>query len=552
MQEKSDFKGILGDERLIETAVIILFVSLFVFLKLAQPWDYRISHPYPAFYNANDNFVNGYVYPQYIKEAGNFVHQPPQLVGGFKDVVGYYPPLLLHLSAMFSTISGIETYDATYLIITLFSISAMLLVYFVIRRHSKDLAIISLPFMIGIFNFDFEIARAFGLWIFITGTLFLASVVWIADRLSERYSFIFLAVFLAGAAHGHMSEAIFAVLFLSFYYLLKRLKEGAFDKAWLKNAAYGLCLFFLFSAYYLIVFKNTWMIGMPYKFEVMSAPPFAPNFGAKFFDFGIAVLLVIAGLFAGIKKMIFRKTEEFPFAAIAAGLFVLIIGYTNYVGFGIRAWQTRIMWPVYFAVFAGIALFIVARKCLKNWKYAYAACLSVILILSFSYTHQGRLSGSGIIDDDGWNMLMWVKNNTPHDSKVAYFYGLLYSQTFSLWSAERVPYPVILEEYIDAAQSGKVKGNYSIAAYSEWSNAHFAYQKSVLDYGYRTSEEVTNLAYIRFDSADYYVFPVSLFSAGNEYVAQYNAAIRDSLLNAGLKEVYKNGGYSVVSRVRGG
>jgi len=286
MSERISLPKILNDERLLETIVLSLFVLLFIYVKLAQPWSYQLSHTSPAFYNANDNFGNAYVYPQYVKETGNFKYEPPYTVAGYKDVVGHYPVLLTHLSAMFSLVSGIETYDTTYLIVTLFSVSAILLIYFVIRRHSKELALLSIPFMIGIFNFDFEIARAFGLWIYLTGALFLAAVIWISDKLDEKYAFVLLALFLSGAALGHTSELIFSFMFLTTYILLRRVKEKKFDICYLKKFSLGIVLFLVLSAYYLIIFKYTWMVGVAgYEFKVMDAPWFAPNFGVKLSDF---------------------------------------------------------------------------------------------------------------------------------------------------------------------------------------------------------------------------------------------------------------------------
>ncbi len=554
MQENFNLEEYIKSEKFLETAVVLLFVSVFIFLKLAQPWGYQISHPFPAFYNANDNFVNGYVYPQYIKEVGNFRYDAPYLNSGYQNIVGYYPVLLTHLSAMLSLTSGVQTYDTSYLVVTLFSISAILLIYFVIRRHSKELALLSLPFMLGVFNFDFEIARAFGLWIFLTGVLFLAAVIWISDKLDRKNMFVLLALFLSGAALGHTSETIFASGFLAFYFVLKRTKDGAFDKPWAKHAIFGFGLFVILSVYYLIIFKNSWMIGLPYKFEVMDAPPFAPNFGVKLSDFGVTLLPVIAGILIGLKLLAFRKKEEFPFTAVAAGLFILIIGYTNYIGFSIRAWQTRISWPIYFAVFGGIAIYYACRKFIKNWNFRYAVAISLTLLILFSFMHINKLRGGGIVDQGGWDTLMWIKSNTPADSKIMYFYGVLPSQPFSLWSPGRVPYTVDLNDYIDGAQRGIIKSNYSVAPFDAAGfMMHLPYQKSPLTYGHYVDESAPIKGHSdTFEDMDYYVLPIGSSSTGNPNVAQYNLVIRDTLLkNPQIREVYSNEEYAVLKKNRG-
>ncbi|MBU4246009.1 MAG: hypothetical protein ABIF85_03835 [Nanoarchaeota archaeon] len=549
MQENSNFKDIIKSERFIETAILILFVSIFIFLKLAQPLNYELSHQYPTFYNANDNFGNGYSMPQYVKEVGNFKYEPPNTVSGFKDVVGYYPPLQSHLGAMASIITGVETYDATNIIAILFSIPPFILIYFVIRRYSKELAILSLPFMLGIFNFNFEVERAFGQWIYITGALFLASVVWLADRLHAKYSSIFLAILLTGAALGHMSEAIFSAGFLAVFMALRYLKEKQLDMPALKNVIIGFTMFAIIASYYLIIFKNSWMVGFQqFSFEVMSVSPIAASLGVKITDFGIVVLLVLAGLLIGIKQLAFRKKEEFPFTAVIAGIYILIIGYGNYFGLGLRAWQSRHAWPIYFSVFCGIVIYSLGAKYFKNWNYKHYAILSVTLIILFSYTHIGMLKGGGLIDQDGWNALMWIKNNTPEDANIGYFYGTLPSQPMSLWSTNRIAYIVDLEDYSDGIKKGIVKDNYTMMQTNEIVNAYYPYRKTLFSYGYHND---TSTYFLYSNDLNYYVFPLAISATNNQYVSQYNLMILQELLKQEkIKETYKNGAYAIFEVIK--
>ncbi len=352
---------------------------------------------------------------------------------------------------------------------------------------------------------------------------------------------------MSGAALGHASEAIFAAGFLAFYFVLKRLKDGAFDKPWAKHAVLGFGISLILSAYYLIIFKYTWMAGMPYKFEVMDAPPFAPNFGVKLSDFGMTVLLIIAGILIGLKRLAFRKRDEFSFTAVAAGLFILIIGYTNYIGFGIRAWQTRITWPIYFAVFSGIAVYYLGKKFLKNWNFKYAAAISLTLLILFSCTHEGKLRGEGLGDLDGWNTLMWIKNNTPDNSKTMYFYGVLPSKPFSLWAAGRVPYIVNFEDYADGANKGIIKSKYSVNPFIDES-AKIPYMKNLFEYKY-LADDPTLQRTLFSDEMDYYILAIGPNSAGNPNVAQYNMAIRETFLkNPKIRESYRNKEYSILKK----
>ncbi len=542
-------------KQLLELAGIALFVALFLFLNLAQPWSYSLAHKFPSFYNANDNFLNGYIEPQHIKETGNYLYEPEYTVGGHSNIVGFFPPIFYHLSALLSIISGLETYDTSYILAVFFSITTALVMYFIIRQYSPELAALSLPFMLGIFNIDFEIARIFGLWMYVTGTLFFVSVVWTISRIQKRASFIFLAIFLSGAMLGHPPEAIFSVGFIAAWFFTSYLKERKIEKGALKNLAFGGILALAISAYYVIVFKYTLMaseVNHYRLFSVMTAPDFAPSLGVTLWDFGTILPILVVGLLISAKRLAFRKTEEIPFTAIVAGLFALFAGYSNYLGAGIRAWQTRTSWPITLAIFSGIALYYAILRIRKNWGVLHFSAISIALLLVFATLHAGQLKGGGIADEETWNALMWIKNSTPENSKVYYYYMPLATQQFSLWSAERTPYIIDTTNYIAAAQSGIVKDEYKAYLFAaNGVNTDFAYRTSLTEYQYLADNASIMNSFANRSSADadYHVLQIG-GASNNPAVSQYNSAIRNKLLKSekNITEVFNNGVVSILKQ----
>ncbi|VVB60015.1 Uncharacterised protein [uncultured archaeon] len=546
---------IKDNKKLFEAGVIALFIVLFLFVKLAQPWQYSLAHQYPSFYNANDNFINGYVIPQDIKETGNYMYEPSYLVGGYKNLVGFFPPIFYQLTAEFSAVTVLQTYDASYILAIFISITTALIAYFIIRKYSPELALLSLPFMLGAFNFDFEIARAFGLWMYLTGTLFFVSMVWIIDRISSKYSFLFFAIFFSGAILGHPPEAIFSIGFLVFYLLIRYLKEKKLPRETLKNLGIGMAIALLISSYYLLIFRYALMHGATnqYKlFSVMTAPDFAPNLGVKLWDFGIIFPVLIIGLLIAIKKLVFRKKEEIPFIPLLAGVFALIVGYSNYLGMGIRAWQTRTSWPFMLAIFSGIVLFYIWQRFAKDKNTIYIPVISLALLLMFATLHVGQLQGMGIVDKQSWGALMWIKNNTPQNAKVYYYPMPLATQQFALWSAGRVPYIIDTDDYVNAAKQGIVKDDYKAYIFAaDGSNSNFAYRASLTQYYYLADNASVMNGFLNKSSrnADYHVLQIG-GPLNNPYISQYNQAIRARLLNSSrdISEVFNNGVISILKK----
>jgi len=285
--------------------VILLFATLFLSVHGGKRWNYKLNHEYPYNFNANDNFLHS-EFSDFVKLRGSYDLSPFYIYAGYTDVIGYIPPILYHLSAELSLLTGLETYNTTYIIVLVLMTCAALLIFFSIKRVNEKLAILSLPFMIGIFAMSFEIPYAWGLWIFLVGAAFLFSVIWYLSTEKPECSFLIFALLLSGCALAHTSELIFSaillLLYFVFYYFYKSL-----DKKEIKLIVLGLVVFSVISFYYLTIFYFTYITTSQIPI-VMERPIFAPNFPVTLETFGHLQYLLILGFL--VTLILFISREE--------------------------------------------------------------------------------------------------------------------------------------------------------------------------------------------------------------------------------------------------
>ena len=97
----------------LEKIFLISFFGLFLLLGTGFLFGHSLSHEYPYGYLASDAFQHQ-TRAQSIKDAGNYRNEASYIIMGVQNAVGYYPPVLYHLSVILSHLSGLEVYDAIY------------------------------------------------------------------------------------------------------------------------------------------------------------------------------------------------------------------------------------------------------------------------------------------------------------------------------------------------------------------------------------------------------------------------------------------------------
>ena len=355
----------------LEKPVLGAFFILMLFLGVSNLWDHKVSHEFPYSYMASDTFQQQ-TRAEGIKEAGNYKYEPFYITKGWEDVIGYYPPVLHHAGILLSFSAGMETYDTVYFMVFFNAILASLIMYFIIRKYNKHIAILSLPLSILIFSDKSYVGFLWGHWASITGQLFLIASFWAIANFERKGIEILLGLFLAALALSHTSELIYAAGFIAIFSLVL-LFYRKFNFEYVKKMSIAAAISLVLSFYSLYIFYYSFKVVNPYQFEVSNDWGGTPIFGIG--DFELLLIFMAIGFIASF--LLFRKMD----AAILAGVFMLLVGYTNYIGFGIRAFQPRLFWPIYLSIFFGLGLYMLLKLIPSRFVTLSSLVVSIIFIL---------------------------------------------------------------------------------------------------------------------------------------------------------------------------
>ncbi|MBI2664071.1 hypothetical protein HYX10_01875 [Candidatus Woesearchaeota archaeon] len=568
----------------IEKALLVAFFILMLWIGIGTFWQHELKHEFPYGYSSADAYQHQ-VRAEWVKHNG-YAYESPAIVSGYDDVIGYYMPGAFHLTGMFSHLSGMESYDALLFLAYFVAVMAAFIMYYALRSYDRNIAILSMPLMPLIFAKTFYMGIIVGQLPFIFGTLFLVSTFWALTKLKWQKSWIMAALFVAAVALTHTSELIFVVGLVGAAFLLSLMKKD-WGKA--KELVTAGVVAAAASIYYLIIFSFTWGKQFGYKFFVERVNLGFPNVTV----FGDFQLWIIFLLMIGLVMIYFRnivisvavaavalaaiKLLDIPgkltndaaalgiyFAFIAAYLYVLwarkpefaeafapymlIIGFSNFIGFGPRAMQTRFMWPITLAPLFGIAAYkiiMLAKNSGKiKWSSVYTMAIAVALTIAILAMNYQPLSTQGTMYKERWEMFEWLQDNAD-ETKVMFFYGDGYSQTSMLYNAGTENFVVNMEDYVAGLNSGTIVRENRYGKNVDYGPG-LPYRKGVFSFGYHLLEDNYPKTDPDICAYDYYVFDKVTGQQQAVPLIQYNLAIRQAFLQSGMEEVMSNQAASVL------
>jgi hypothetical protein len=238
------------------------------------------------------------------------------------------------------------------------------------------------------------------------------------------------------------------------------------------------------------------------------------------------------------------KDKSIP---IIAGFYMLAIGYTNYIGFGVRAFQPRLLWPIYFSFFFGLGLYTLVKFVPSKLRPISVFGLSLFFILILSnmlaipyVLKYNKVSSQGLMDKQHWEVFQWLSQNTPEDSKLYFFYGDAYSQDAILRNSKRLHAQVDPKDFIASLQNRTIKKYYK----TEFSADHGAgapYFKSFLNIGLKLWENPDSQIWSE-PSKDVCIFDYHIFDkvSREPVLAQYNLLIANTMLGKNAQIVFEN------------
>lgn len=547
--------------RFSEILFLIIIFIIFLWFGLGNLWVHKISHEYPIGYLASDAFQHQ-TRAESIKDAGNYRNEAFYIAKGFRDVIGFYPPALYHAGDMFSILSGLEIYDGVFLFLFLFTILGILVMYFIIKSFNKNVAILAMPLTIFIFTTNTLIAFTWGHWPAVLGNVFLIGALWSMLKLDSKWGFVIFGIFTAGVMMTHTSETVFLFLFL-FLYLAAKLLLKKFNLKEMIEIIKGTVLAVVISFYYLIIFRFTWMVAQPYSFSV--SPTWVGNPGfylAKLGNFELFntvsgdhfplsfLIFILIGLVVAALSFI-KTTSIVP----AMGIGMLILGFTNYLGFDWRAFQLRFFWPVYLSVLFGIGLYYLIKFVIKKFNILISLSISLLILILIVLNSNFLPANASMMDTYRWDALMWLSKNSEENARLYFLYGDIYSQDALLRNSKREHYLIGTEDYFEASSNNTIK-RYYVTKLPGDGGTLLPYRKGIFSFGYYAKDYNYEYFYGPRDLCgfNYYIFDKYISDrANNRYVENaYNLAIRKKMMDNGMQEVHSNQIVSILKNPRPG
>lgn len=531
----------------LEKIILLAFFALLLFLGPGILFGHKIQHDFPFAYSASDAFQHQ-VRAEAIKDAGNFRYEATYISKGIENAVGRYPPVLYHLAVMMSYASGVEVYDSIFFIVAFFAVIAAFIMYYIIKDFNRTTALLSLPLSILAFSFPLSLGFIWGHWPSLLSQSFLVLLFWSVMRIGMRRAYVLIALALSATALTHTSETIFAFMFLALFFGIK-LAAKKLSKNDIKNIAFFMIIFFVVIGYYFIIFQNTWAKTQPYSFII--EPVWEGNPGFYIAGFGLLLVPMIAGIIFSIPRL-----KDLHVSIILA-FAMLVSGFLNYIGFGLRSFQIRFFWPIYLSVFLGFGLYMLLKFIIKKWNFIYTSVLFVILvvllagIIKFPVMKQTPAqtipyvpylnmdTNQGLMNPFHWSALKWLSENTPQSSKIYFFYGDIYSQDALLRNSKRLHYQVDPPDFIKAIQERKLKRAY-VSELPGDTGGSIAVRKGLFSFEDAFAQKAKEYSFGLKDicAFDYFVFDKV---SGQQALAQYNLLIASELLKKDyISRVFEN------------
>ena len=525
--------------------VLWLFLGALLFIGPGTTFNHQIAHEYPYGLLASDAFQHQ-IRAEFIKDQDSYKTEAPYTVTGEEGIIGYYQPILFHLSVLWHHVSGLPLYDLQYLLLFVFSIIGIMLVYDLIRQWSQNIAYLSIPFMLLFFSGNSLIGFRWGHWPAMLAGAFLLTLVWAMPILLDRGGFVLLAILMSALIMTHGSEFVFGIFVVIGYVLWRWIFA---DKSWkerltlVKPLVFVVILTIIISGYSYIILSKVWLTAYPYEFKFL---PKDEGFGQQ-----VELtwwILVLIGASILLCALTLKKKMPWPFAA---SCYFLVFGYLNVIGFGVRAFTMRFWWPVMLSVFFGFLIYFIYQFfSMKSQVLAVgtAALLSIIAI-TFFWTNEPI---QGLMDKDHWDTFAWVAQNTPANATVFFLYNPLYAQDAMLRNVKRFHVRANEADFVGKLQNGTISRYYEAKKPGDWGPG-LPYRTGPFSFGTRW-EQVWETRNAPRDLCAYDIIVLDVNGDPQlKALYQYQAAIGQALIkHPWIKPVYQNDRNAVLQNTRPG
>src|SRR3989339_91167 len=525
-------------EGYIEIIFIIILVGAMFFFVNGKLYDNRLVHSMPFSYFATDGFAY-LLLTEHAYISGNQLYHPYYEAGGYYDVLWIHGLTIYSVSAILAKTSGIPVYDAIYIMASVMVILNCLAMYFFIREYNKNVAIIAIGFFALFFVKNFYVSYFWGELGAVSGMLFLTGMLWAVSKIDIKKGFLLLSITSIAAILAHIPEFIFAALIILGYLVFKIIIEKKIPWKDVKWITIAMFITVVLTSYYLAVFA----FGM---FQTQGSNPLVlkpsemGSLKVVFFqDIGWPAIIALAIGITYFSYITIKNKKIIPILFFSLMLF--IIGFSNYFGFGYRAFHIRAFWPIFLAPLFGLGVYIVIKTIKKNISQVVSIIVALIIFASITLSYYSPIRGPGAITQEQYDAFKWIDKNTAQTDKIFVFYGDGYSKTARL--IQRLTYVLDVNDYVQSLQKGTIKNIYTVNLFT-LTNGNLLYWDGFMKPGYHADFSTSYHIQVNVCDFEYYLFDKkSAYSPG---LAQANVYIMNLFLSNGMKEVYSNDAVSVI------
>jgi len=521
------------NDNTIEALFLCVLVGSLLWYVNGNLYAHSINHTLPYSYFASDGFAYLFL-TEHVYESGNQKYHPYYATAGFSDVLWQHGLTIYSVSAIFSRTTGLEIYDSLYFIATIFVILNALGVYLILRNYNRKLAMISAGFFAFLFVKNFYVTYLWGQLGAVSGMLFLTAALWSIDKIDLKRSMVLITLFFTSALLTHIPEFIFAGAFIFVYLIIRFFVEKKIHTNHLKKIIIAGIITLVISSYYIVVFQYGVYQTQGSNPLVMSVETASAGLKvASFTDFGwVFVIALILGVLASVY---FMWTEKKTIFALLFGMILLLLGFSNYYGFGLRAFHLRAFWPLYIAVLIGFFIYFILKTFIKKLPVIACAIIALVLFGSIVSSYYTPMSGPGAITQNQYDAFTWINKNTQPEDKILLFYGDGYSQSGRL--IHRLTWNIDANDYFASLQAGQLRRAYK-AELLTLTQGNLMYWKGFMKPGYYALEENFTTYTTEQDTFNYYVF--DLASAYVPPAGQANAYVANMFIANNMTVAYKN------------
>jgi len=419
-----------GMERWEVIAVIVL--SLAAFVLMVFPFVKDLNSEVIPISLTYDNFYHPSMAKAVHDTQQNSVYAPYRVLG-IKDALLADPPLPYSIPATVSMITGVPVYNMFAILVALFQIFMCLGVYAIARKYFNPvMAVFALAIALIPATYAWLFQYIIGFSTSLEAFAFVPMILFLTMHLYDKKSL--LASVLIGAAlsvqmmiHGPI-ECGYVYLFISgaMGIMWWRTRKPWLVKSWLAMSVSAAIL----GGYQFYLLNILRLSGENIAGTLFAGNPIPGYFPQPPIGWLLLALTVVGGIVL-LLRLVQRKA---PAAQATVVLFILMmIGISLSFVIGVDGSRTmRQYYNAYpFLVLVPAAGIYALSRLIKPRlsegvvRLLEIGIVAVVLYLSFSptYAELNGVAGSAMATPQRWQVLQWVKQNTPADSRVFYLYG---------------------------------------------------------------------------------------------------------------------------------